>query len=247
MMHQVFSQFGEHQFAIRTDSVLLMNRFTHVFHSGKTRPEQPIDWSVHIHNDSVTPFVTSNSITSDRLSKSYFDTESFHFTFHAEGRSADLFLTDPTALHQAFLTLYGTFIMQQGWGLLVRASTESDKAGDAHLCMGSPKAKSDLLPIKLTMDGLEVFQWSSFGEQRHLLASGTPVASLNFIQPAFHNHRAKAARSVVLLRLLDHISYWPHAAAETSQVLALLRRLVHAVPVYECALRPGSLLGELIS
>lgn len=247
MMHQVFAQFGEHQFAIRTDSILLMNRFTHEFHSRKSRPELPIDWSVHIHNDSVTPFVTSDSITSNNLSKSYFGTESFHFTFLADGRSVDLFLADPTVLRQAFLTLYGTLIMKQGWGLLVRASAANDDAGNAHLCMGSPKGEPDLLPLKLTMDGLEVFQWSSFGEQRQLLASGKPVASLNFIQPAFQNQRVKAGRSVFLLRLLDQVSYWPHATTETRQVLALLRRLVHAVPVYECALRPGGLLGELIS
>lgn len=246
-MHQVYTQFGEHILAIRTDSILLMNRLTHVFRSEKARPKQPVDWSVHLHSDYVTPLVTSDSITSTRLSKSYFDAGFFHFTLDADGRSADLFLTDPTSLRQAFITLYGTLIMKRGWGLLVRASVTSDDAGPAHLSFGGPNDEPDFLPIKLTADGLEVFQWSAFGQPRQLLASGAPVASLNFIQPAFQDQRMKAGRSVVLLRLLDQVSYWPHAAAETKQVLALLRRLVHSVSVYECALRPGSILGELIS
>ncbi|MFT8709057.1 MAG: hypothetical protein ABF820_06500 [Sporolactobacillus sp.] len=245
-MHQTFTQLGEHVFRIHTDSAILMSRFTQLFVTSKTTPDKPVDLTLAIHTGYATSAPLLHHTLIEGANKSRFADEMFQFVFTSDDSSAEIFLSDPSVLKDAFLTLYGTLLIRTGWGLLIHGRVEPDSAGKLHLCVGTPETSRQFLPVRLNGAAPTVFTWETLANRSALQSAGLPLASVNLVQPAFYNQRIKAGHSVTLLRLLDQIAYWPNAADEARQALGLLRHFVHQLPVYSCSLRPGAAISELI-
>lgn len=245
-MHQTFTQLGEHVFRIHTDSAILMSRFTQLFVTSKTCPSQPVDLTLAIHTGYATSAPLLHHTLIEGANKSHFADEMFQFIFTSDDSSAEIFLSDPSVLNDAVLSFYGTLLIRTGWGLLIHASAEQDSAGKVHLCVGTPETSEQLLPVRLSAASPVVFTSNTIGNESAPQSTELPLASIDLVQPAFHNQRTKASRSIILLRLLDQIAYWPNTSDETRQALHLLRLFVHQLPVYSCFLRPGATFSELI-
>ncbi|MDF2910173.1 MAG: hypothetical protein K0Q56_1054 [Sporolactobacillus laevolacticus] len=255
-MHKFYLELGEHHFEIQADSSSLINLFVSNFPAMKKIGKTSTDMTVHLHY--AIPTVYNDFITDGEKSKYTFQQENYAFDINSEYTSTHLYIIDGTSLRQAFMTVYSSFIVHNGWGLLIKAGCVVDHQ-TAHLLCGEymenavnkseriSALESDLVLIKISPERVAIIE-SPFS----IAASESPVnarslSSLSFLQKSFEDKRIKVGRTYSLLRLLDMVFYWPRTTEQTKNVIHLLKQMVQQVPVFNCYFQNEETVKELIS
>lgn len=252
---------GEHVFHVHDDS----NETTEVVHRNfqDTHIEDlRTDMTIQLKSGYGVPFVDYNVKITEKANDIFFNRADYLIQVDRNFRFAIISFHDQLALKHALMNLYSSFIVHHNWGLLIHSSCAVE-AGKAHMFSGrSGAGKStvaklsdprELLSdeatiVKIHEDEVTVFD-SPFRSELETRGSERfrPLASIQLLHQGPVNRREQLKKADALMSLMDKVFYWPYCPDETRRIMAFLKTLVDAVPVYNLLFQKNNAFWELIS
>lgn len=176
-------------------------------------------------------------------------------------KEACLYIQDELALKHALMTLYSSYIVKHGWGLMLHSSCVVEQ-GKAHLFAGSSGAGKSTVAlysmprelladeatlVKVTPEGAIVYNSifrSELEGRGETMACA--LASIELLRQSTVNRRIRYRKAEAVVELMDKVFYWSHSPTESSAIFHLLLDLVDQTPVYALHFQKNNTFWELI-
>jgi hypothetical protein len=261
-MKQIHIIIGEHLIQVAGASVELMHMFARNFHCIPVVHDAQPDLLIQIDEGYGVPFVDYEVIVFKELNKIFFRRADYLIEVNSTYQVARISAYNELALKHALINLYSSYIVHKNWGLLLHSSCVIEQ-GKAHIFAGQSGAGKSTIAglsyprellsdeatlVKITPGQITVFN-SPFRSE--LMVTGmekcSPLASVHILYQADHNKRIALRKSNGLLHLMDKVFYWTHDTEETGTILAFMKALAKAVPIFELYFQKNNTFWELIS
>lgn len=184
----------------------------------------------------------------------------YNLTCDWKRKEVNLKVHDHFALKHALLNLCSAYMIQQQWGILIRASsmveqekvyvfidlTKSSLQYGTRFAGGLLIQADEVALLRIGKEGIHGFDSPFRSDMKSQFDSNSyPLGGIYLLHPSYQPYRQRLKKSDSLAHLLTHAFYWAYSPSETELLLQMGKKMVEEFQLTQLHLNENrNFLGE---